>query len=345
MLDIIFNGKGSGRVAQKLLQANMNVGVMRPWIEPDGRAYLAINGEVNPTVNATLRKDEWKHLDEAVIRVAQDRLVVVADLNARGLTYSIPNGMGTTVLEYEDMSDVSDAEMTMDGAARTKSDRPEFDLNYLPLPIVHADFQYSARVLAASRTRGAPLDTTTAELKSRKISEKLEDLVCNGTGTYTFGGGTIYGFTNHPDRNTYTLTAHWNDSAATGETILADVLGMKQALINDGFYGPYGLYIPTNFETALDEDFKSNSDKSVRSRLMEVDQLTSIKVADKLTADNVVMCQLTSDVVRMVNALPLTPVEWEMEGGLVTHFKLMTIQIPQIRSDQDGNSGVCHGTL
>lgn len=343
-VDVIFNGQAFGNTAQRLLASGFNVNALRPWINERGECFVNMGGQSVRVNAATLRKDEWKHYDEAIIKVAEDRLIGIADLISAGLTYTIPNGMGSTVLEYEDMSDFEAADLSMDGATRGQKDRPQFDIKYLPLPIIHKDFMINTRVLNASRTKGQPLDTTNAELASRKVAEKLEDILFNGASTYTYGGGTIYGYTDYTSRNTYTLSAHWDDSAATGETVLEDVLGMKQKLINAGFYGPYVLYIPTNFETALDEDFKSGSDKSVRQRLLEISSLRDIKVADKLTADEVVLVQMTSDVVRLVQGMPVAPVEWQTEGGMINHYKVMTIQVPQIRSDQSGNCGICHGS-
>jgi hypothetical protein len=107
-------------------------------------------------------------------------------------------------------------------------------------------------------------------------------------------------------------------------------------------FGPWVLYIPTAYETVLDDEFKSNSDKPIRQRIMEISGISDIKVVDKLTANNVVLVQMTTDVVRLVVGLPITTVEWTTEGGMVFHFKVMTIQVPQVRADQDGNSGIVH---
>lgn len=342
------NGNGftaSGSVAQRLLNNGMNTDILRPWVGADGNFYVN-QGEKAVLVGnaATLRKDEWKQYDSAILKVVQDRLVGVGDLISRGLVYNIANGLGTTVLEYEDMSDMTDANISMDGMTRGEKDRPQFDINYMPLPIIHKDFSINARVLAASRTTGQPLDTTQAEIAARKVIEKIETILFAGASAYTFGGGTIRGYLDHPNRNTYSLTANWDDSAATGSTILNDVLGMKQASINAGFFGPWMLYIPTNFETAVDGDFKAASDKSTRSRLLEIDGLTDIKVSDKLTADNVVLVQMTADTVRIVNGLGVTVVEWASDGNMVHNFKVMAIQVPQIRADQDGNCGVVHAS-
>lgn len=314
----------SGKLAQKLLTNGMNINALR--------------------TNDTLRKEEWKTFDDAVIKAAQERLLGVADLHARGLTYDIPNGLGTTVLEYEDMSDMEDAEITMDAVSPAERDRVEFDINYLPLPICHKDFWLSARVLASSRTRGNPLDTTMAELAGRKVAEKLETILFQGASSYAFGGGTLRGYQDFPHRTTGSLTTHWDDSGATGETMLGDLLSMKQDSIDDRHYGPWMVYIPTNFEVNLDEDFKSASDKSSRQRLLEVAGIIDIKVADFLSADNVVLVQMTSNVVRMVTGLKITTVEWDTEGGMRHHFKVMAIDIPQLRADQDDRSGIVHYT-
>jgi len=342
-LDFILNGKATGPVASKLIANDMDTGILRPFIGNDGRAYATINGRNELVANATLRKDEWKMFDEAILKVARERLLGVQDLISRGLTYST-DGLGTTVLEYEDMSDIEGAQLSMDGSTRGKKDRPEFGINYLPLPIVHKDYQLNARNLAASRKLGNALDTTMAELAGRKVAEYLETMLFTGASTYAYGGGTIYGYLDFPTRIQVTLTAHWNDSAADGETMLADVLAMKQASIEKKYFGPWVLYIPTNFETAMDEDFKANSDKSVRQRIMEVAGISDIRVADHLTADNVLLVQMTSDVIRLVQGLAIQTVEWSVEGGMITNYKVMAIMVPQPRSDQEGNCGIVHGS-
>src|SRR5688572_27537476 len=108
-MDLILNGQAQGSVATTLLNNGFNVAALRPYIGKDGRHYIAnYNPRTNkmepmlmPVANATLRKDEWIQLDTAIIAAAKERLRVVADLRSAGLTYSIPNGMGKTVLETE----------------------------------------------------------------------------------------------------------------------------------------------------------------------------------------------------------------------------------------------------
>lgn len=313
-----------GTTAQKLLASGMKVDALR--------------------TNATLRKDEWKHYDTAVLKAARQRLVGINRLRAAGLVYSIANGLGKTVLEYENSSDNEAAQVSMDGVTRGRNDRMEYDLNYLPLPIIHKDYQLSIRELNASRQTGEALDTTMAEMASRKVAEKIETHMFQGTSTFTYGGGTITGLLDATNRNTGSLAYHWNDSGATGATITTDVLNMKQASITARHYGPWMLWIPTNFETAIDADYVSGYPKTIRNRIKEIAGIIDVEVADLLTADNVILCQMTSDVIRQVEGLPITNLEWNEQGGMIFNFKVMTISVTQCRSDQDSRSGITHFT-
>ena len=219
--DYVYNGQAFGSVAQRLSQTGFNVNALRPF-----------------GANAVLQKDEWKHLDETVVQISKQRLVGVQDLTSRGLVYNVPNGLGTTVLEHETISGMEDAELNMDGAAAGTEDRVKYGIGYLPLPITHSNFRINIRALNASRTRGMPLDTTHAALSAEKVAEKIEKVLFQGAGTYTFGGGIVQGYVDATSRVTGTLTDYWAGSSATGSIILDDVLAMKQASLDVKRYGP-----------------------------------------------------------------------------------------------------------
>lgn len=312
--------KGSQSFANRLIANKMDLTQMR--------------------TNDVLLYDEWKAFDKAVITAYQQRLTGVADLQARGLTYNIPNGMAKTVLGYQDASDASDAEMSMSGKTRGRRDRLEFDMNYLPLPLTHKDFSIDLRQLEASRSGGMPIDTTMATVCGQKIAEKVETTLFKGSSTYTFGGGTIYGYEDEPNITIGSLNAAWDDSATSGDNILDDIIRMKQAMIADRCYGPYIVYIPTVYETAIDGDFKAASDKSIRQRILEIANIAAVKVSDKMSSTKVIMVQMTVDTIRLVNALGITVVQWDVDGGMEVNFKVMAIQVPQTRHDQAGHCGI-----
>ena len=337
---------GTGPIANRLIANNMETGVLKPWIGGDGHSYqtVMVNGAPKAirliNANATLRKDEWKQLDDTVLFAAQERLVGVSDLYSRSLVYRIGNGLGKTVLEYEDIGELTAAELTMDAVTPTVRDRLETSLKYLPLPIVHKDFSYNIRVLTASRNGSTPLDTTTAALAARQVSEKIEEILFTGASTYAYGGGTLYGYLDFPSVNDVTLSENWDASGKTGAEILDDCRSMKQASIDARHYGPWILYVPAAYETVLDDDYKAESDKTIRERILGIAGISEVKVVDKMTANNCALVQMTSDVVRMVEGLPIQTVEWQEGGGMTTNFKVMAIMVPQIRADQNGNCGV-----
>ena len=124
--------------------------------------------------NDVLRKDEWEHYDSAILDVARMRLNGVADLFNAGLTYSLPNPLGKTMIEWERVGDMTDADVTMSGLTDTDNDRVTFDLQQLPVPIIHKDFRLNIRALAASREKGEPLDTMQVRLATQLVAEKAE---------------------------------------------------------------------------------------------------------------------------------------------------------------------------
>jgi len=352
-MDFILNGKASGDVASKLLQNNFDVRSLRPYIGKDGRSYITVNQggilKAAPVQNATatLRKDDWKILDDAIVKVSKPRLKAVGDLRAAGLTFTIPNGMGKTVLETETMSDIGPASVSMDGLRENANDRPVFELSNLPLPIIHKDFQFSARQIMASRNGGSPLDTTSAELAARRVAEEAEKLLLGNSTVadqYSFGGGVLYGYTDLPCAITSETLTCPTSSGWTGETFLGEILSMIVALYANYHYGPYMLYCAPAWDQYLDNDFKAASDKTLRNRVKEVSSIIDVRTLDYLTDYDIVLVQMTSDVVREVIGMDITTVEWDTTGGLQKNFKIMAILVPQLRCDQDDNSGILYAS-
>lgn len=340
----------------KTILANKNsIESMKPWIGSDGLAYMSvyIGGDRSKISsykkvladNAALRYDEWRTLDDAVIKIAEQRLVGYDDIRAAGLVYTLNNAMGTTVLTWEEMSDAMEAFVSIDPVRRGDNDVVDYKPNHIPIPIVHADYQLSERLLQESRNRGNSLDVVNAERATRKVAEQLEDMLFGADPTMVYGGGTIHSYLSHPDINLDPFASageYWTDAAKTGVLIKDDLIGMKQASIDAKHYGPWAVYIPTAYETIMDDDYDVSgaSLSTIRQRLMAIEGINSIKVVDRLPAHTVLMVQLTSDVVDLIDGMPVQNVEWNSEGGFVHHYKVMTIQVPRIKSDYNSTSGI-----
>lgn len=349
-MDFIINGQAQGAVATTLLNNGFDVAALRPWVGHDGRHYIArlgTNGKLEavPTQNATatLRKDEWKILDDAIVMAAKERLRVVADLRSAGLTFNVPNGMSKTVLETETVSDITPATISMDPARQSEGDRPEYELTNLPLPVIHKDFYFNARQVATSRNSGASIDTTTAQLAARRVSEEAEKLVIGSGGTVSYGGGTIYGLTNHPHRITSATFTSPTAGGWTPVTMVQEILAMRQASEDAHHYGPWVLYNSPALDQYLDDDYSaSKGDNTLRQRIQAINGIRDVRTLDHLSGEQLVLVQQTSDVIRMVIGMDITTVQWETHGGMRLNFKVMAILVPQIRSDFNHNTGIIH---
>jgi len=349
-MEFIMNGQGSGAVATTLLNNNFDVAALRPWVGNDGRSYisrLAANGKLEavPLQNstATLRKDEWKILDDAIVLAAKERLRIVSDLRGAGLTFSIPNGMGKTVLETETMSDITPAIVSMDPSRQSEADRPEFELTNLPLPVIHKDFFFNARQVATSRNSGAGIDTSTAQAAARRVSEEAEKLCIGTGGSISYGGGSVYGLTNFPQRITSAGLTSPSESGWTPAVTVREVLGMRQASEDAKHFGPWVLYTSPFWDLYLDDDYSdAKGDNTLRQRIAAINGISAIRTLDHLDGEQMVLVQQTSDVMRLVMGMDITTLQWETHGGMRLNFKVMAIMVPQLRADYYGNTGIVH---
>lgn len=327
--DGLSNGEGgvlqpSGSVAERLVAGGFRAAALR--------------------TAGVLRKEEWLRFDQVVIDVARDRLVLFDDLINMGLTFPIENALGTTKIEWEQLSDMEDAEITMDAVTPVQRDRPIYTPKSIPLPIFHKDFRINIRVLEASRSMGQPLDTTMVSIATRKVAELMETTLFDGA-TLVGDTSSIQGLTNATNRNTGSIPIDWELVGATGELIVTDVLNMIAALETDNMYGPYGLYVPQTYFNKLRNDYKANGDRTILERILAIPGIQFVRSTTRLSGGGtgeVILLQLTSDVIDVVVGQQPTPIEWTTEGGMIHNFKVMAIMVPRVKDDALTQSGIAH---
>lgn len=86
-LDYILNGAGYGDIGSRLADVDFDPGALRPFLSESRKdSYISITNKhgkketvLVPNADATLLKDEWIQLDEAVMRVARERLGLVSE--------------------------------------------------------------------------------------------------------------------------------------------------------------------------------------------------------------------------------------------------------------------------
>ena len=218
--------------------------------------------------------------------------------------------------------------------------------------LTHADFFIKKRQLMTSRNSGTPLDTTNAEAAGRRVAEQIEKSVIGNVTAFQYGTASnygrnpkVYGYATHPARNTKTdLTTP--TGVSTNDDTLQDVLEMMTTMQSKGFFGPYMLYHSTDYWKFMEDDFNANKgDITLRDRLKAIDGMNDVRQLDFLTSTfTLILVQMTSDVARAINGMPITTVRWESKGGMQINYKVMAIQVPQIRADFNGNCGIVHAT-
>lgn len=349
-MEYILNGQAShgGGVADALLSVNGEVGALRPWIGNDGRSYVTVNQNgkpVNLVTNApaTLRHEEWQEIDRIVLAAARQRLKFVDDLLNMGLVYNMRNGWAATTLMYQRQTDTSGAKISMDALGESDRDTPEYDKVLLPLPIISKEFGFSARDIASSRIIGNGVDVVMAEQAAWSVGETIEQLAIGTLPTYTFGGGSVYGAVNYPNRLTKVMTHPWA-GGWTPNTTVRDIISMRTQSQQNRYFGPWKLYYSSLWDSVLDEDFSSTKgDNTLRQRILALEGIKGMQALDYLTGWQMILVQTTSNVIRLVNAMGLTTLQYQVRGGLATQWVVMAITIPQVRCDINDRTGIVHG--
>lgn len=317
-----FIGGFSGDIARRLAQNGFNVNSLR--------------------TNGLLRTRDWQDLDGAIVSVAMSRLAGIADLRNLGLVYNL-GGLGVLTSEWENESSMSAADVDMGGETDGLEDQVAFTLQGVPIPITHKSYTLNIRRLEAARRMNHPIDTTTAQVAARRVSLKLEDILFNGTTLKNADGYSIYGYTTFPARLRCNIGTAWDESSPTPQD---DVIHMIATAAEAGFYGPFNLYVPGNYWAVLQKDYSTYKAGSYLKQLLDLREVADVKVSDVMAATEVVMVQMTADVVDLATGQDITNVEWTSKGGMMVHNKVLAAMAPRLKSteNEDGTTvcGIVH---
>lgn len=297
-----------------------------------------VNGQIVNNAS-TLRHEEHKRYDSALIQVARERLNGIADLRSRGLTVNL-GGIGVILSMYERVGEMIPASISMDGIRKGDNDRLTFDEVGVPIPVFHQDWSLNERQLVASRTVGQGLDTTQTQFATRSVIDSMEDALFVGVPSLVVDGKQIYGYTNHPDRETGTISNSW--ATTTGGNIIADTKAMLQKAYANNFFGPFVMYVSKDFWANIQDDYSSTKgDNTIKDRIEAFVDITEVKPADRLPNGTAVLVQLTSDVVDLAIAQDIRNLQWSKQP-MQTNYKVFSILAPRVKSNRDSKTGIVH---
>lgn len=354
--------KGSSPLNDAITRALTEVGRwdIEAMRRPGCRLLEAAEGNDVYRTNAPLPDKAQVQIDRAVVEVGLERLTVVADLMAAGLTYNLTDPLSVAQLEWYSTNKVGAAQRTMSPSARGETGLPILTPNRLPVYLTTDKFEIDIRTLRTSQRAGMPIDTTMIKMKTRAVNEAIEDAAINGATTLDgqdlqVAGYKAPGILNAPNAETQALAAADWDTVPNGPNILADVLAMKAKLVANKKFGPYHLYVNSTGANALDADYSTTAPTlgTVRDRLLKIEGITAIRTADLMSSGDgasptigakVALVQMTSDVIDVVVGQAPTVIPWTSLDGFWFHNLVMAIMIPRVRSDSASNSGICIGT-
>ena len=332
----------------------------------------------------SLRKEEWSELDRVVLRAARYRLRLWADIAAAAsfggfngmsktiLEYEAMADPGEAIIDMDGISEGrGDRPVYQLRGMPLPITHSDFSYSARQL----AASRNSGTPLDV--TMGEAAGRRVGEAVEKMAIGIQTGTSYGGTGALTGGGAyditsKVYGLTNYPKRLTatgYIPTGNGRASAWVPQDTLLDVLGALDKLRANKFYGPFVIYTSNDFDQYMDRDYilvggAQVATQTLRNRLRAIDGITDVKRLDFLfssTTDQsaggpglenlaqsypftLLFVQMTPDVIRAVNGMDITTVQWENHGGMSLSFKVLAIQVPQIRSDFYGNSGILHLT-
>ena len=336
------------------LQRFQNAGappLMRSLMEVGSAGELrGLIGELRAAT--PLPEDAQRVIDQAVVDVGVERLVVAQDLLTDGLAFPLTDAMSVMEVQWEVRSKTGGAQRTMHPSARGENQLPDRLPRRIPVYLTTDDFHLGIRTLLASQRVNAPLDLSMVQDATRRVNEGIEDAAINGTAVQV-DGNTTPGVLNAPNVNTHTYAGSeaWDAAGKTGQEIVDDVLAMIDLAQADRRYGPYNLYVNTTYGNALNKNFSDGVTTfpiTIREQLEKIEaggRTIRVRVADQMPTNRTALIQMTSDVIDIINGQAPTVVPFTSPDGMTLHWMVLAIQVPRVRDDYDGGSGIVTGNV
>lgn len=286
-------------------------------------------------------KDAWGQWDRDGIEVARNVLAVFNDLSA-----SLAKAVDLSVLvnHFQTVSDSGQANISLDGIGKAKTDQPVIDYHGTPLPIIDSQMSVGWRQMLMIQRAGGNYTSAGSNNHFRKVAEKLESITLNGDASIKVGSDQLYGLRNHPERNTgthgFTLNgasgANWMDAVKEGCSLqhAANFRTPSTVYCNwdDWFYAK-----STDYSTQY-------PNKSILQRVEEVTGTTFVPASNVPASELLFVCK-RRDVIEVLNGMPLTSrPKMRLNPEDDYAFQFMAAAAVEIKFDANGQCGVTQMT-
>jgi len=334
----------SGTFADSALYANAMQSILDSTWRPEyyNDQGLICNRDGSLRTNAFLSREEWERLDAAIAKRIAQRINIVGDLQAAGLSDTLP--IGVYLSKWRVASERIAAQVTMEFETRVDSDRSDFKHYAVPVPIYQTDYDFGRRYLESVRLAGRNVETTEAELAAEAVVETVESVIVNGSTDISVEGYTIPGLRTLASRTTGTAAAFGGGDFGTISNILPTFLGVYSTLSGNRYYGPFNIYIANTQYVEMLNRYTDGSSKTALQVIEELPFVNFVKANDLMTAGEMVWYQPSSDVIDLRVALDMENVRWEAPDQSRAYYKVMWAGVCRMKTDYAGNAGIAQVT-
>lgn len=321
------------------------------WFNMSQNQRKAYAANAMASNQSTLERDEYETLSDRIIQTFKRNLVGIDDLQEQGLTRNI--SLATQVDLWQTVSEVTEADITMDGEDQAQNDRIQYTTDGVPVPIIHKDFRIPQRELETSRRMNNDLRTDTAAEVSRAVAEMANQVLFQGwnpaVSTDRGDSWQLFGYTDS-DVSTAVSGSDFGTAGNIRDTFVSSIDALtddnNQEPAGDGFLTYISQTQYRQYRSAVDPDGDGNL--TVRERVEnEFDaELGAVRsVPDYVLPDGeMVMVNPTPDVVELAVAEDMQTLEWSSGSGMTNFFKVLYSAAPEIKTDSNSNVGVAHVT-
>jgi len=235
----------------------------------------------------------------------------------------------------------------MSGLTEGDNRTVDFSEQVVPIPVTHADFSLDWRKLTNMENMpGDMIDTSHISQATRRVSEKLEELLFRGDSSININGNSLEGLMNFSDAvdvtsGTPSLSGDWG---GTPGNIYDDVRNWIERAYDVNYTGPYTLFLNyTQLHEIRQVDAEGTGDiGTAEDRLEALPELDRIVPVQELDDSEGVLVDMSEEVLDLSIAADIQAVEWESHGGMKANYKVMAVLAPRLKSDYEGNTGILY---
>jgi hypothetical protein len=314
-----------------------------------GLALLAAAGSEYMRAASPLPEDAQRVFDGAINRVGRQRMALVGALIDAGLVYALPNWYSILHLYTQMLDDTGEAYESMELDERFKTEYADLENLAIPIYATWGAVKFGHRLLAVANRNSYPIETSHVENETRKVNETITRQALYGIKgkNALMDGFRAPGILSSPLHEVEFLDNEaWTVSTHSGEDIIADIEEMRAAQIALNIYEPSLLVIPTSFDLKLGQDYKAQSDLTIRQRINELGYVSRIVVEDYMPANTVAMIPLNSSYIDVVLGQGPQRVDWQDSTHPYAPVNHMVVSCEIVRVKQDANdrNGIIIGT-